>query len=65
MAHSGSQRKVIARPIANWSPGMSLTRTILKSGLHPIEEFKPDKNDGEVDLTKDAKGHPPDRRALP
>lgn len=38
--------------------GFAVDKDTIEVGLHPIEEFKTDKNNGEVDLTKDAKGHP-------
>lgn len=38
--------------------GYMVDKDTIEVGLHPIEEFKPDKDDGNVDLTKDAKGHP-------
>jgi YidC/Oxa1 family membrane protein insertase len=38
--------------------GYILEKNILDVEQHPIEEFKPDKNGGNVDLTKDSKGRP-------
>ena len=38
--------------------GYTVDKTSITVESHPIEEFKPDKNNGEFDLTKDSAGHP-------
>lgn len=38
--------------------GYAVDKETIEPQLHPIEEFKPDKNGGDIDLTKDSKGRP-------
>jgi len=38
--------------------GYAIDKETIEAQLHPIEEFKPDKDGGDIDLSKDPKGHP-------